>query len=252
MEELKKFFQKAFQTHLSHSYLLKGTLQKEEIENFLKWLINKLCLEKGGDPKRAFKFETLIIGPDQKGKIGIDEIRKLKDFLRLKPVYGFYKILLLKEAHRMTPQAANALLKTLEEPQGKAIIFLITQRPERLPRTIVSRTVSLKLKEKEELEEAKDLEMAEFLKILSQAKIEQLFSLAKKLSSNESQEIQAFLEKWLVLLRARLREQTGKNSQKIVSLIKKIKETKELLGNTALNSQLALEGLFLEAAADKT
>jgi DNA polymerase-3 subunit gamma/tau len=71
---------------------------------------------------------------------GIDEIRDLREKVKLVPVEGRYKIYIIDEAHMLTTEAANALLKTLEEPPPHAVFVLVTTEPHRLPTTITSRT----------------------------------------------------------------------------------------------------------------
>src|SRR5215471_9247894 len=71
---------------------------------------------------------------------GIDEIRDLREKVKLVPVEGRYKIYIIDEAHMLTMEAANALLKTLEEPPAHAVFVLVTTEPHRLPSTITSRT----------------------------------------------------------------------------------------------------------------
>jgi DNA polymerase-3 subunit delta' len=71
--------------------------------------------------------------------IKIDQIRELQRELSLKPYEAPRKGCIIRQAHRMNPSAANALLKTLEEPPGSAIIFLITDTASSLLPTIRSR-----------------------------------------------------------------------------------------------------------------
>jgi DNA polymerase III subunit gamma/tau len=81
-----------------------------------------------------------VIEIDAASNRGIDEIRDLREKVRLVPVEGRYKVYIIDEAHMLTTEAANALLKTLEEPPAHAIIVLVTTEPHRLPTTITSRT----------------------------------------------------------------------------------------------------------------
>lgn len=77
--------------------------------------------------------------PEEEGKsISIDQIRTLREFNALSS-YGGHKIVVIEPAERMTMAAANALLKTLEEPAGKTLIMLVTTRPSSLPATVRSR-----------------------------------------------------------------------------------------------------------------
>jgi len=80
--------------------------------------------------------DLLIIKPEN--NIGIEEVRKVIDFLDFAP-QGEYKLILVYEADKMTQEAANAFLKTLEEPPHYGIILLITTRWNSLLPTIRSR-----------------------------------------------------------------------------------------------------------------
>lgn len=80
-----------------------------------------------------------LIEIDAASNRGIDEIRDLREKIKLAPVAGRYKVYILDESHMLTAEAANALLKTLEEPPAHAIFVLATTQPEKLPSTIVSR-----------------------------------------------------------------------------------------------------------------
>lgn len=78
--------------------------------------------------------------PAEEGKaIRIDPIRELCAFLGFTAQYGGYKIALLEPADRLNLNAANSLLKTLEEPPGASLLLLVTARPARLPATVRSR-----------------------------------------------------------------------------------------------------------------
>lgn len=69
----------------------------------------------------------------------IDQVRTLQQKLSLRPLEGKYKICLIDGAEYLTPGAANALLKTLEEPQPGTLIILLTSQPQKLLPTICSR-----------------------------------------------------------------------------------------------------------------
>ena len=81
-----------------------------------------------------------IIEIDAASNRGIEEIRELREAVRTAPFSSPYKVYILDEAHMLTKEAANALLKTLEEPPAHIVFILATTDPERLPKTIVSRT----------------------------------------------------------------------------------------------------------------
>ncbi len=73
-------------------------------------------------------------------RIKIAEIRELNHKLSLKPYQAGHKIAIVQDAHLMTEESANAMLKTLEEPPEKSIIILIAEDKLLLPETIVSRS----------------------------------------------------------------------------------------------------------------
>lgn len=77
--------------------------------------------------------------PEGKKQLAVENVRTLCRALQLKPYYPGPAFAIIDNAHRMTIGACNAFLKTLEEPPGHAYIFLITDSPQRLPETILSR-----------------------------------------------------------------------------------------------------------------
>jgi DNA polymerase-3 subunit delta' len=82
--------------------------------------------------------DFLLISPEG-GQIRIEEIRAIDDVLSFKPFEGRRKAVIVDEADNMNPYAANAFLKTLEEPPEDSLIILISSNPDRLPDTIRSR-----------------------------------------------------------------------------------------------------------------
>jgi DNA polymerase-3 subunit delta' len=86
--------------------------------------------------------DILLIYPEN-NKIRIDEIRAIDQFLSLKAFEGKKKVVIVDDAETMNQYAANAFLKTLEEPPEDSLIILISSNPERLPNTIRSRCQKL-------------------------------------------------------------------------------------------------------------
>ncbi|MEW6068802.1 MAG: DNA polymerase III subunit delta' [Nitrospirota bacterium] len=82
--------------------------------------------------------DFLLISPEN-GQIRVEEIRKIEGLLSLKPFEGRKKIVIVDDADKMNLSAANAFLKTLEEPPEDSLIILISSNPDRLPSTIRSR-----------------------------------------------------------------------------------------------------------------
>jgi DNA polymerase-3 subunit delta' len=82
--------------------------------------------------------DVYLIAP-QGAQILVEQVREVRQNAFRSPVEGAVKVFVLEDAHRLNPAAANALLKVLEEPPGDVAFVLITESPEDLPPTIVSR-----------------------------------------------------------------------------------------------------------------
>src|ERR1700731_1395648 len=81
-----------------------------------------------------------VIEIDAASNRGIDQIRELREMVRYAPAAARSKVVILDEAHMLTGEASNALLKTLEEPPERVIFVMATTQPEDLADTIRSRS----------------------------------------------------------------------------------------------------------------
>ncbi|MBI2013012.1 MAG: hypothetical protein HYS88_00990 [Candidatus Colwellbacteria bacterium] len=122
---------------LSHGYIFFG---EPQVGKFTFALSLATYLETGefGESTRPLG-ETSIIQPDEEGSISINNIRNSKYFLFQKPVYSSYRVVIVNDAEKLTPQAQHAILKIAEEPPGTALIILIVSNPDALLPTIQSR-----------------------------------------------------------------------------------------------------------------
>jgi DNA polymerase III subunit delta' len=96
-----------------------------------------LTVERGRDPKRRDRL---------RGEIVVDDVRAVVSFLRLTPAEGGWRIVIVDGADEMNRNAANALLKILEEPPARALLILVSHAPGRLLPTIRSRCRTVMLK----------------------------------------------------------------------------------------------------------
>lgn len=88
--------------------------------------------------------DLFCVFPEDEGKpIKVDQVRALSSFVSKTAQQGGYKVILLAPAEAMNLNAANALLKNLEEPSGKTVFVLISQQPSRLLPTIRSRCLKV-------------------------------------------------------------------------------------------------------------
>jgi len=140
---------------LSHAYLfsgLRGSGKTSTARIFAKAL---LC-EKGQSSHPCNQCTHCImanearhmdiIEMDAASNRGIDDIKDLIEHTKYKPSSARYKIFIIDEVHMLTPQAFNALLKTLEEPPSFVKFILATTDPLKLPATILSRTQHFRFK----------------------------------------------------------------------------------------------------------
>lgn len=112
---------------------------------------------------------------------GIDEIRDLREKIKLSPTEGKFKVYIIDEVHMLTTEAFNALLKTLEEPPPHAYFILCTTDPQKLPQTIVSRCLRLEFKRPDVAEIGRKLE-----KIVKEEKIDASSDTLKAISEASS------------------------------------------------------------------
>ncbi len=80
-----------------------------------------------------------LIEIDAASNRGVDDVRELRDGIKFRPVKSKYKVFIIDEAHQLTKEAANALLKTLEEPPAHAVFILATTETHKMIPTIISR-----------------------------------------------------------------------------------------------------------------
>lgn len=156
-EEIVNHLQKAIMANkVSHAYIFQGEdgIGKNFVANIFAATL--LCKEHGTNPCTTCKSCLQAVSgnqPDirrithQKASIGVDDIRlQLNNDIAIKPYIGPYKIYMIDEAEKMTEQAQNALLKTIEEPPQYAIILLLTNNSNAFLPTILSRCVLLNFK----------------------------------------------------------------------------------------------------------
>jgi DNA polymerase III subunit gamma/tau len=99
-----------------------------------------------------------ILEIDAASNRGIDEIRDLKEKIRLAPLSSKMKVYIIDEVHMLTTEAFNALLKTLEEPPAHAMFILCTTEAQKLPATIVSRCLHVAFRKATEEELVRSFE----------------------------------------------------------------------------------------------
>lgn len=120
---------------IAHAYLFTGPrgVGKTSIARILAHEINQL-------PYTDDSQHLDIIEIDAASNNGVEDVRDLREKVRIAPVSASKKVYIIDEVHMLSKQAFNALLKTLEEPPEHIVFILATTDVEKLPATIVSRT----------------------------------------------------------------------------------------------------------------
>ena len=142
---------------VSHAYIMNGARGsgKKLLANLFATTL--LCEKGGPDPcnechscrqaESGNHPDIIRVTHEKPNSISVDDIREqINNTIMIKPYQGPYKIYIIDHADIMTPQAQNALLKTIEEPPKYAVIMLLTENAETLLPTITSRCVMLKLR----------------------------------------------------------------------------------------------------------
>ena len=142
---------------ISHAYLINGEARsgKEFVAKIFAATLQ--CEQKGTDPcgrchscAQAFSHnhpDIIYLTHEKPGTIGVDDVRLgISDTVMIRPYASEYKIYIIEEADKMTTQAQNALLKTIEEPPEYAVFILLCNNSEAMLPTILSRCVVLNMK----------------------------------------------------------------------------------------------------------
>ncbi|MCC8024747.1 MAG: DNA polymerase III subunit delta' [Clostridium sp.] len=157
-EQIKEHFRNAVQTgKVSHAYILSGEAGMGRKSLASAFALSLLCEKGMAEPcmqchacRQALSGnhpDLIYVTHEKPASIGVDDIREqINDTIMVRPYSSYYKIYIVDEAEKMTVQAQNALLKTIEEPPSYGVILLLTTNPEGFLPTILSRCVQLKLK----------------------------------------------------------------------------------------------------------
>ena len=233
-EPIKEHFFNAVLTgNISHAYILSGEagMGKKSLAN--AFALALLCEKGQADPCRQCHAckqvmsgnhpDLIYVTHEKPASIGVDDVRRqINDTIQVKPYSSAHKIYIVDEAEKMTVQAQNALLKTIEEPPAYAVILLLTTNAEAFLPTILSRCVQLKLKPLKD-GEVKDYLVSRMGVELSQAEIYTAFArgnLGKAIHLADSEDFRHLYGELLDLL---------KNLKKsdISELLERIRKMKE-------------------------
>ena len=203
---VSRFGRAAVRGNLSHAYIIETPSEeigRQAAEALIRLV---LCKEPGEDggcgsclPCRKLahgNYEDLIpVEPDGEN-IKKDQILELQARLKNKPYGGDRNVALIAQADRMNTAAQNKLLKTLEEPPGRAVIILISANTENLLQTIRSRCVICRLTDESEPFEASEMQAVALAagKLMKAGKAFYQVSEAMKPALENRDQARAFLD----------------------------------------------------------
>lgn len=175
---------------------------------------------------------------DDKKSIGIDFARSAKKFISERPLKGSTKAIVIKNAHLLTIQAQNALLKTIEEPPAYATILILVKNEDALLETIASRCKRISVGKEDFMQiNTAESEKFDIVNLLNTSPGERI-SWVETFSKQNKDEIVQELENWILTLR---KTPTVRNANNI----KTIQKVKADLENINMNTRLALEMLMI-------
>jgi len=171
-----RYLRRAHEQHrLAHAYLISGSpgSGKQLLAAELASLVNGTSVNYVFSAKAR---EIFVAQPESKSRrIVIEQIRDLEHALQMRASNGRRKVAIISDADRLQPQAANAFLKTLEEPPKDSLLLLLSALPEALPETILSRCIAIPLAQSNQHQNK--LEEERLVKLLQQAAGEQSWSI---------------------------------------------------------------------------
>ena len=122
---------------LGHAYLFFGDAEigKASCAEYLANLVERGAFEKPS----VQLLDAAVFMPNEKGNIGIDEVRGMKRFLWQTPLSSSKRIAIIDGAEALTPEAQSAMLKIVEEPPSHGLLIFVTYDPETLLAPLASR-----------------------------------------------------------------------------------------------------------------
>ena len=124
-----------------HSYLFVGPSNVGKATVALAFAASLVCISERSRArvKRHVHPDVIVVGPEGRAALGVNQARKAISDASLRPVESERKVIIFDDASLMTESAANALLKTLEEPPARTVFVLVAESEDDFPATVASR-----------------------------------------------------------------------------------------------------------------
>lgn len=232
-----------------HAYLISSgnsDLAKKEVEK----LLNSLAISHNSH----LNPDLINLQPTKRTEtIGINEIKELIEKLSLKPYQSSVNVAIIWQAEKLTIEAQNALLKTLEEPSSSSVIILVTTNYQQLLPTIISRC-QVRFLTNQDIKE--NLEFEQVLKLINSS-LPEKFTIAEENANRAADFLKTQTFIWRKLLLIKLKTEKGNNPElnliaqkltlkEIAQFLKEIQSSVEMI-EANINPRFALEILLLKA-----
>lgn len=205
--------------------------------------------------KQIDRFDITLIEKDQseqstKLSIGIEDVKQMQKKISLKPIKSPIKAVIIEDAHLLTTEAQNALLKVLEEPPANTILILGADAKEALIPTIRSRCQLIELEEAlPKLTEKEKTSLAEFIASLPEMTIGDRLKKAETLAKDKEKAL-AWLEKLIVVLREEtinnvINPSTPLRVDDPIHILQSFQTLHTTLKTTNINPRMAIEHTLL-------
>lgn len=245
LDEVAQLFESQRQrSSLHHAWILEG-IHQSQIVTWLEEAILNLTGGKFGDNH----FHPNVFWLNSEDPHTVESVRAAISFLEKTSWDGGWKVCVIESADRLNPQAQNALLKMMEEPPERAIIFLISDKVRALLPTIYSRGLHLVLSNSgtEEIEKFKEFKIAwmdAIKEILMRKNYEKICELQDKLNTEETEpQIQAV---WVLQgLKSIIDEyHTGIHTSSLAQQVARLKPLNEWLERWVQGKKYLADAIF--------
>jgi DNA polymerase III delta subunit-like protein len=199
-------------------------------------------------------FDITVIEKDETAKIqsiGIEIVKQIHKKAFLKPIKSQTKLIIIEEAHLLTPEAQNALLKLVEEPPAHTHIILGTESRDALLPTILSRCQIITLEEeKQKISEKTEEELNIFIRALPGLPVGDRLKQAELLAKDKEKAL-VWIENLIIILRDQLiyrySSETIDTTDTFDTLytLKQLQSLHTILKTTNINPRFAIEHTFL-------
>lgn len=198
-------------------------------------------------PKKDNPDYLQIECEEDKNTIGIDLIRGMSNFIIQKPFSHFFKAVLIIDSHKLTTQAQNALLKTLEETPSYAVIILESSKTSDLLPTIVSRCKHISISKGKSFQNAQNEDISKYDSKIINNSLDEILMWVVELSKEDTNTIITTLQQETQVSRATMLDvkTSQRNKLYLSHNLRILNDTINDFNSLNINKKLALERMAM-------